>query len=1041
MTRPSDTPHFLPYAELNCRSYFSFQRGANSPEELVTEAVRLGLETLALTDYDGLYGAVRFAAAARDTPLHTVFGASLTLDQQSGEELVVLARNHAGYQALSHVITQAQLAGAKNSPVYENGYSSLCEQAKNNWVVLVGGADTSVRRALENSEFHARRTLESLRDMFGAENVAVTLTDHADPYDTLRNESLYRLADTCGVRAVVTNDVLYATPQHHRLAHVLAAIRANTTVDALDSEFPATPAAHLRSGVEQSVRFRRYPTLVAETAAFGRTLAFDLKILAPELPRNTFRDVEHANRQLRDVVARHAPARYGPPADTPAWRRLEYELQIITTLGFSGYFLIMYDIVQFCARNDIFCQGRGSAATSAVCFVLGITNADAVALDLLFERFLSAERDGPPDIDLDIEAKRRDEVIQYVYSRYGRAYAAQVATVITYRSRSALRDTAKALGFSDAHVNNWVSQTSARRVLHDEDDTATSVPQHVREIARELRDIPQHLGIHSGGMVLSHRPLADVCPVEHARRDGRTVLQWDKDDCAAVGLIKFDLLGLGMLSALRETLQTVNEAYRQDLTLATIPLEDPAVYDMLCAGDAIGVFQVESRAQLSTLPRMKPRNFYDLVIEVALIRPGPIQGGSVHPYLRRRAGKEPVTYLHPLLEPVMKRTLGVPLFQEQLMQMAMSVGGFNGAEADQLRQAISSKRSSERMEALREKLYAGMRERGITDQTADTIFTQIAAFAGYGFPESHAISFAHLVYASAWLKRHYPAAFLTALLNNQPMGFYSPASLVTDARHHGVIVKPQDVNVSHVHAVLEPEPQAPGGFAVRLGLAAIRDVGETLANRLVSYQPYANLSSLVTQTSPSKEALQALAAAGALSSIKPQRREAIWASHTASFATAERLPGIVDNVPTPTLQPMPPNREVAADLYFTGTTTGPHPVSFLRDTLKKQGVSTVRNLPRRQGCRVKVAGLVTHRQQPPTANGVVFFNLEDETGMLNAVCSPQVWEMWRQVALSANAQIVTGTVRMTDSVLSVNVQEFMPLALPYSPPSRDYSVS
>jgi len=1044
MTSPSPAGSAQPYAELHCHSYFSFQRGVSSPEELVAEAARLNVPTLALTDYDGLYGAVRFAAAAASAGIKTVYGATLTLSPHEPSQLVVLARNHAGYVALSHALSDAQLAGAKNAPVYQNGIASLGAYANGNWIVLTGSPGTALRQALHQGMLHARHHINALSAVFGPENVAIELVDHADPHDSVRNDRLYRLADNCGVQPVATNAVLYAKPSQHRLAHVAAAIRANSTLEQTDPLFAVSPGAHLRSGVEQAVRFRRYPSLIADTAALGASLAFNLALVAPELPRNTFKDATEANRQLRRVVTENAPQRYGPRADNPAWQRLDYELGIITELGYAGYFLIMYDLVLFCQRHNIFCQGRGSAATSAVCYVLGITNADAVALNLLFERFLSPERDGPPDIDLDIEAKRRDEVIQYVYDRYGREYAAQVATVITYRPRSALRDTAKAFGFSDEQVNRWVSAVSARQLLEGDAASETSpqvVPALVRTIARELLDVPQHLGIHSGGMVLSHRPLADVCPIEHARRDGRTVLQWDKDDCAAVGLVKFDLLGLGMLSALRDTLALIHTHHDRALTLATLPLEDPGVYDMLCAGDAIGVFQVESRAQLSTLPRMRPRTFYDLVIEVALIRPGPIQGGSVHPYLRRRNGKEPVTYLHPLLEPVLKRTLGVPLFQEQLMQMAISVGGFSPAQADRLRQAISAKRSSQRMEQLRQKLYDGMRQRGITPAVAEQIYTQIAAFAGYGFPESHAISFAHLVYASAWLKRYYPAAFLCALLNNQPMGFYAPASLVADARRHGVVVKPADVNLSAASAQLEPDTKAPDGVAVRLGLEALRHVGTPLAQRIATHKPYPDVATLVSRTSPSKDALQALAAAGALDSLGLARREAIWGAQIASFATAERLPGIVDNIAVPALPGMPADEQVAADLFYTGTTTRQHPITFLREHLDQQQVTPIAKLPAKSARQVRVAGLITHRQQPPTANGVVFLNLEDETGLLNVVCTPTVWTLWRVIVQQSHAQIITGDLRYTDTVPNLQATGFTPLTLPYTPKSRDYSLS
>ncbi len=517
---------------------------------------------------------------------------------------------------------------------------------------------------------------------------------------------------------------------------------------------------------------------------------------------------------LRVLAERGATRRYGPrpatpggPEDQPgAWAQIDHELDVIEQLGFPGYFLIVWDIVEFCRRADIFCQGRGSAANSAVCFALGITKADAVSLGLLFERFLSPERDGPPDIDIDIESDRREEVIQYVYGRYGREYAAQVANVITYRARSSVRDMARALGYATGQQDAWSKQVDAWSPLASVAGGSQSdheIPDAVLDLARQVEHFPRHLGIHSGGMVLCDRPVIEVCPVEWARMEDRTVLQWDKDDCAAVGLVKFDLLGLGMLSALHYAVDLIRDAHGVGIDLAEIPQEDE-VYDMLCRADSIGVFQVESRAQMATLPRLKPRTFYDLVVEVALIRPGPIQGGSVHPYIRRRNGQEPVTYLHPLLEPSLAKTLGVPLFQEQLMQMAIDVAGFTPGEADQLRQAMGSKRSRERMERLRSRLYEGMAERGITAEVADQIFDKLAAFANFGFPESHSVSFAYLVYSSSWIKLHYPAAFCAALLNAQPMGFYSPHTLVQDARRHGVEVFTPDINRSGVKAVLEP---------------------------------------------------------------------------------------------------------------------------------------------------------------------------------------------------------------------------------------------
>jgi error-prone DNA polymerase len=702
----------------------------------------------------------------------------------------------------------------------------------------------------------AQAELDRLVQAFGRDNVYVEIWDHGDPLDSARNDALVRLADRARVEVVATNNVHYATPGRRRLATALAAVRARSSLADLDGWLPAGAGAHLRSGFEQATRLARYPGTVELAAELGRALAFDLELVAPRLPDFPVPPGHTEMTWLRELASRGATRRYGPrdAERTPgAWRQIDHELAMIEQLGFPGYFLIVWDIVQFCERSDIYCQGRGSAANSAVCYAIGITKADAVSLGLLFERFLSPERDGPPDIDLDIEAGRREEVIQYVYERYGRDRAAQVANVITYQARSAVRDMGRALGYAPGQLDAWSRQVDAwgpveATVEHD-------IPEQVMELARQVQRFPRHLGIHSGGMVICDRPVVEVCPVEWATMKDRSVLQWDKDDCAAVGLVKFDLLGLGMLSALHDTVDLVRDHHRVEVDLAELP-QEAAVYDMLCAADSVGVFQVESRAQMATLPRLKPREFYDLVVEVALIRPGPIQGGSVHPYIRRRNGDEEVTYLHPLLERSLRKTLGVPLFQEQLMQMAVDVAGFTAAEADQLRQAMGAKRSSERMERLRGRLYAGMAERGITGEVADRIYEKLAAFANFGFPESHSVSFAYLVYASAWLKLHYPAAFLAALLNAQPMGFWSPNTLVADARRHGVVVRGPDVNRSAATATLEPVEGGehggagegtgrPGAWAVRLGLGYVRSLGEELAERVAAGRPYASMADLV----------------------------------------------------------------------------------------------------------------------------------------------------------------------------------------------------
>jgi error-prone DNA polymerase len=759
---------------------------------------------------------------------------------------------------------------------------------------------------------------------------------------------------------------------------------------------------------------------------------------------------------LRELASRGATRRYGPrhAERTPgAWRQIDHELDMIEQLGFPGYFLIVWDIVEFCRRADIYCQGRGSAANSAVCYAIGITKADAVSLGLLFERFLSPERDGPPDIDLDIEAGRREEVIQYVYERYGRDRAAQVANVITYQARSAVRDMGRALGYAPGQLDAWSRQVDAWGPI--EATVEHEIPEQVMELAREIQRFPRHLGIHSGGMVICDRPVVEVCPVEWATMKDRSVLQWDKDDCAAVGLVKFDLLGLGMLTALHDTVDLVRASHGVEVDLAELP-QEAAVYEMLCAADSVGVFQVESRAQMATLPRLAPREFYDLVVEVALIRPGPIQGGSVHPYIRRRNGDEEVTYLHPLLERSLAKTLGVPLFQEQLMQMAVDVAGFTAAEADQLRQAMGAKRSSERMERLAGRLYQGMAERGITGEIADRIYEKLAAFANFGFPESHSVSFAYLVYASAWLKLHYPAAFLAALLNAQPMGFWSPNTLVADARRHGVVVHGPDVNLSAATATLEPAKEGEraeetgslagweplgvaGGWAVRLGLGYVRSLGEELAERVAEGRPYASMADLVRRTGVGEGQVEALATAGAFGSLGLERRAALWAAGAVAQARADRLPGTAVGAEAPRLPGMSPVELGAADLWATGLSSDSHPVQFARERLDELGAVAAEGLavvP--PGSRVLVGGVVTHRQRPATASGTTFLNIEDETGLINVICSKGVWARYKRVGRSAAALLVRGRLERVEGVINVIADQLRPLPLAASTRSRDF---
>ena len=1127
------------YAELHAHSAYSFLDGANEPDDLASAAVELGLEALALTDHDGVPGIVKHAQAGRVHGLPTIHGTELTL--ADGSHLPVLARNPVGYHRLVSAISQHNLdAGERRDPAHDlpalasalraaptgqtGGAAGTC-------LVLTGTANGPLRRALGDplrpgtwDLAAAGDCLGRLTDLFAAPDrgrlsgtstmaggpqvegdavvgLAVELTLDGGPTDAALTEVLTRLAHDHRLPLVATGAVRCARPADARLADVLTATRLVTDLEGARGHLPAI-GRWLRGAQDMARLHRRSPDAVDLAADLATDLAFDLSLIAPDLPEADVPAGHTPASWLRELTHQGAVRRYGAPQEHPrAWEVLNHELDVIESLGFPGYFLIVHSIVEFCRQSGILCQGRGSAANSAVCYALGITAVDAVRHQMLFERFLSPGRAGYPDIDLDIEACRREEVIQHVYSRYGRDRAAQVANVISYRPRSAVRDAARALGHCAGVQDSWARQMDRWTTVRPGGLTGQGdeVPAPVLDIAEKLLRLPRHLGIHSGGMVLCGRPVTEVCPVRWAAMDNRSVLQWDKDDCAEAGLVKFDLLGLGELTALRLAFTTLGERgqtvpdvveegeLRTSQTgrpwgLHTLPEEDPAVYRLLTAADTVGVFQVESRAQMATLPRLRPKEFYDIVVEVALIRPGPIQGDAVNPYIRRRLKREEVTYLHDSLKPALAKTLGVPLFQEQLMQIAVDSAGFSPAEADTLRQAMGAKRSIERMEALHDRLIAGMRGRGIDETTAEKIYSKLRSFAEFGFPESHAFSFAYLVYASAWLKVRKPEDFYAGVLAAQPMGFWSPQSLVADARRHGVRVLPADINRSLSQATVEqkgkhqvaeppeqwrtltPHPAAPTpldvheDLAVRLGLAPIKGLGERAAQAIVAerraHGPYRDLADLARRVSLSRSNLETLAASGALDSLGVERRRALWAAGVLSDEHGQHrgashqdpgawfqptLPGTVAGAVAPALPAMTSREQQVADLSLTGVSTHGSPLTLLRPGLSAEGVLTTADLSDQEhGRRVRVAGVVTHRQRPHTASGMIFLNLEDETGLLNVVCRAGMWRRYRSIGRRAGALIVRGTVERGDGVIALMAEHLQ--ALPGVPVtgSRDW---
>ncbi len=1053
------------YAELRCKSNFSLLEGASHPEELVDRAADLGLGALALTDRHGLYGAVRAHARARRRGLPLVVGAEITCDDLGPSVpgvLLLLAMDREGYANLCRVSTQAHagepaLAPAGSTPFapsptrkerVEISLQAIAPRAAGLFA-LYPGVDAEVAGRL--------------REIFGR-RIALAVSRHHVAGEEARIAAARSIGKRLSIAVVVVNDV----HTHHRrrqvLQDVLTCVRLHTTVEKAGRRLFPNAERTLKGPEEMAQLWSDFPEGLENAAAIAETCRFRLEEIKGEHPLppviaavSTPTAAPTGMALLRGLVCEGARWRYGGPPPEDVELQLARELNLVEQLGYASYFLTVWDVVRFARSRGILCQGRGSAANSAICYVLGITSIDPVRMGLLFERFISVERGEPPDIDVDFEHERREEVLQYVYEKYGRDHAGMVCEVVSYRSRSALRDVGKVLGLSLSQVDRLAklvggedlgAVTPALLEQAGLDAGGSSVVRQTLAVARELQGFPRHLAVHVGGFVITRRPLCETVPVQPAAMPGRTVVQWDKDDLAELDLLKVDLLGLGMLSALSRCLALLQrhrpapalpaEVPHPD-SLAAIPAEDPAVYDMICQADTVGVFQIESRAQMSLLPRLRPRRFYDLVISVAIIRPGPIQGGMVHPFLRRRDGLEPVRYPYEPLRPVLERTLGIPLFQEQAMRLAVIAAGFTPGEADELRRVMTHKRSHERLEQMRGRLVAGMAERSIPLCDAEEILRQLHGFAGYGFPESHAASFALLVYASAWLKRHHPAAFACALLNSQPMGFYAPHTLVEDAKRHGVEVRGVDVCASEWDCTLEgPAPGRavePGETPVlRVGLSVVKGLPRAVGGALVAARrlgSFGSVEDLASRAQLSRAWLERLASAGALRSLAVDRRRALWrALAVIPDGEGDLFAGRPPVEPPVELPSASAAEEVTADFAATGLSERAHPMSVLRPALAVRRVRSARELARmRDRAAVEVAGLVIVRQRPQTAKGIVFVSLEDETGIANLVVMPDVYERCRPLVRGSPFLLARGRVERVGRVVNVRVREILPLSL------------
>jgi error-prone DNA polymerase len=1027
------------YVPLWCKSNFSFLEGASHPDELVEEAHRLGLPALTLTDRDGVYGIVRAHVKAREIGLQLIIGAELRVED--GSTVVLLAQDRTGYANLCRLITKGRLRSEKGESAVN--WHEVCSHAPG--MIALWGGDQSLLVREEEPDVAAH----ALRDAFG-DRVYGMIARHQREDEIEQEVRLRERAKRYELLLVAANEVLYHTPARRPLQDVLTAIRHGIPVSSCGRKLKPNAEHSLKSQYLFARLFADDPGTVARTQEVADRCSFTLDEIRYRYPSEPLPGGTTSAEWLRRIVFDGARGRYGGVTPPDVVQQLEKELEIIEALDYPGYFLTMWEIVDFCRRHDILCQGRGSAANSAVCYCLGVTAIDPVDMGLLFERFISKERAEPPDIDLDIQHDRREEVIQHIYEKYGRARAAMAANIVRYRARSALRDVGKALGHSETSLDRVAKFLSSYEQVRPETlrqlglEPASEPNQRLIQLTNEILDFPRHLSIHPGGFLLGHEPVHDIVPIENATMPERTVIQWDKNDLEEIGLFKVDLLGLGGLTQLDLSFKLLREHRGVELSMATIPSKDAATFDMICASDTVGVFQIESRAQMAMLPRLRPRNFYDLVIEISIVRPGPITGGMVHPYLRRRQGKEPVEYPHPTLKPVLEKTLGVPLFQEQVMRLAVVAADYTPGEADQLRRDMAAWHRTGRMERHRERLITRMRAKGIAPEFAERVFEQIRGFGEYGFPESHAASFALIAYATAWLKCHHPAEFACALLNAQPMGFYAPATIVEDAKRHGVVALPVDLQRSDWHCAMECDAQSAGGFAVRMGLRYVKGFGEgdwEIVSRARRAAPFVSLEDFVRRARLNEDVLGILAEAGAFDSFGVDRRGALWELHRLARARDESLP-FTARQQSPDFDLLTPFEEVGWDYRTTAHSARRHPLEPLRAALDAQGLPNARAVGQMaNGGKVNYAGLVICRQRPGTAGGVVFMTLEDETGFVNVVIWESVFQRYAVLAKTVSFLGITGTLQVEDNVVHLVAERLWKPQLrqrPSAPPSRDF---